>query len=84
MARIRMYSTTWCGYCIRAKALLERRGLEYEEIVMDDDPAFRQKLLEMTGRWTVPQIFIDDVPIGGYTELWCLDRDGKLDELAAA
>jgi glutaredoxin 3 len=78
-----MYSTTWCGYCIRAKALLDRRGLEYEEIVMDDDPAFRQKLLEMTGRWTVPQIFIDDVPIGGYTELWCLDRDGRLDELAA-
>ena len=78
-----MYSTSWCGYCIRAKALLERRGLEYEEIVMDDDPAFRQKLLEMTGRWTVPQIFIDDVPIGGYTELWSLDRDGRLDELAA-
>ena len=78
-----MYSTTWCGYCIRAKALLDRRGLEYEEIVMDDDPAFRQKLIEMTGRWTVPQIFIDDVPIGGYTELWCLDRDGRLDELAA-
>jgi glutaredoxin 3 len=78
-----MYSTTWCGYCIRAKALLDRRGLEYEEIVMDDDPAFRQKLLEMTGRWTVPQIFIDEVPIGGYTELWCLDRDGRLDELAA-
>ena len=57
--------------------------VEYEEIVMDDDPAFRQKLLEMTGRWTVPQIFIDDVPIGGYTELWCLDRDGRLDDLAA-
>ena len=83
MTRIRIYSTTWCGYCIRAKALLERRGLDYEEIVMDDDPAFRQKLLEMTGRWTVPQIFIDEVPIGGYTELWCLDRDGKLDDLAA-
>ena len=83
MPRIRMYSTTWCGYCVRAKALLERRGLEYEEIVMDDDPAFRQKLLEMTGRWTVPQIFIDDEPIGGYTELWCLERDGRLDELAA-
>ena len=78
-----MYSTTWCGYCIRAKALLERRGLEYEEILMDDDPAFREKLLEMTGRWTVPQIFIDDEPIGGYTELWCLERDGQLDELAA-
>ena len=83
MPRIRMYSTTWCGYCSRAKALLERRGLEYEEIVMDDDPAFRQKLLDMTGRWTVPQIFIDDEPIGGYTELWSLERDGRLDDLAA-
>jgi glutaredoxin 3 len=83
MPRIRMYSTTWCGYCVRAKALLDRRGLEYEEIVMDDDPAFRQKLLDMTGRWTVPQIFIDDEPIGGYTELWQLERDGRLDELAA-
>jgi glutaredoxin 3 len=83
MARIQMYSTTWCGYCIRAKALLEQRGLAYEEILMDDDPAFRQKLVEMTGRWTVPQIFIDDEPIGGYTELWTLDRDGRLEELAA-
>jgi glutaredoxin 3 len=83
MTRIRMYSTTWCGYCVRAKALLEKRGLDYEEIVMDDDPSFRQKMLEMTGRWTVPQIFIDDEPIGGYTELWCLDRDGKLEDLAA-
>ena len=83
MTQIRMYTTRWCGYCVRAKALLERRGLEYEEIVMDDDPAFRQKLLEMTGRWTVPQIFIDDVAIGGYTELWGLDRDGRLDDLAA-
>jgi len=83
MARIQMYSTTWCGYCVRAKALLERRGLEYEEILMDDDPAFRQKLLELTGRWTVPQIFIDGEAIGGYTELWGLERDGRLDELAA-
>jgi glutaredoxin 3 len=83
MARIRMYSTTWCGYCVRAKALLDRRCLEYEEILMDDDDAFRQKMLDMTGRWTVPQIFIDDKPIGGYTELWALDRAGGLDELAA-
>jgi len=83
MARIRMYSTTWCGYCVRAKALLESRGLEYEEIVMDDDPAFRQKMLDLTGRWTVPQIFIDEKPIGGYTELWHLDREGRLEDLAA-
>jgi glutaredoxin 3 len=78
-----MYTTTWCGYCVRAKALLDKRGLEYEEVLLDDDPAFRQKLLDLTGRWTVPQIFIDGKPIGGYTELWHLEREGGLDELAA-
>jgi glutaredoxin 3 len=84
MARIRVYSTRWCGYCVRAKALLESRGIEYEEISLDDDPAFRQKLFDLTGGWTVPQILIDGRPIGGYTELWRLDRDGRLgDDLAA-
>lgn len=78
-----MYTTAWCGYCVRAKTLLEDRGLEYDEVRMDDDPAFREKLLEMTGRWTVPQIFLDDRPIGGYAELWALARAGELDELAA-
>ena len=84
MARIRVYSTRWCGYCVRAKSLLESRGLEYEEISLDDDPAFRQKLFELTGGWTVPQILIDGKPIGGYTELWRLDRDGRLDDDLAA
>ena len=78
-----MYTTAWCGYCVRAKALLEGRGLAYDEIRMDDDPAFRAKLLERTGRWTVPQILIDGNPIGGYSELWQLDRAGELDEIAA-
>ncbi len=84
MARIRVYSTRWCGYCVRAKALLESRGIEYEEISLDDDPAFRQKLFDLTGGWTVPQILIDGRPIGGYTELWRLDRDGGLDDELAA
>jgi len=83
MARIRMYSTRWCGYCVRAKALLESRGLPFEEITLDDDPLFRQKLFELTGGWTVPQILIDEEAIGGYTELWALDARGLLDELAA-
>jgi glutaredoxin 3 len=78
-----MYTTRWCGYCVRAKALLESRGLAYEEISLDDDPVFRQRLLELTGGWTVPQILIDGEPIGGYTELWQLDRTGKLARLAA-
>ena len=65
MAQVRLYTTRWCGYCVRAKALLEQRGIPYEEISLDDDPAFRQTIFDLTGRWTVPQIFIDDEPIGG-------------------
>jgi glutaredoxin 3 len=84
MARIRVYSTRWCGYCVRAKALLESKGIEYEEISLDDDPAFRRKLFDLTGGWTVPQILIDGRPIGGYTELWRLDRAGRLDDELAA
>ncbi len=79
-----MYTTEWCGYCVRAKSLLDSRRLPYEEIRLDDDPSFRQTLLDLTGGWTVPQILIDGRPIGGYTELWRLDRDGALDELLAA
>jgi glutaredoxin 3 len=84
MARIQMYTTSWCGYCVRAKALLESRHLPYEEINLDDDPTFRQTIQDLTGGWTVPQILIDGQPIGGYTELWRLDRDGRLDALLAA
>jgi glutaredoxin 3 len=83
MALIQMYTTRWCGYCVRAKALLESREIEFEEISLDDDPVFRQRLLELTGGWTVPQIVIDGRPIGGYTELWQLDRNGELERLAA-
>ena len=84
MARVQVYSTRWCGYCVRAKALLDSREIEYEEISLDDDPAFRQKLFDLTGGWTVPQILIDGQPIGGYTELWRLDREGGLAERVAA
>jgi glutaredoxin 3 len=84
MPRITMYTTRWCGYCVRAKALLDGRGVEYEEIDLGDDPSFRARLNELTGGWTVPQILIDDQVIGGYTELWRLDRDGRLAELLAA
>jgi len=83
MARIQMYTTAWCAYCIRTKALLDAHGLEYEEISLDDDPEFRRRLLDLTGGWTVPQILIDGRPIGGYTELWQLDRAGELEQLAA-
>jgi glutaredoxin 3 len=84
MACVRLYTTRWCGYCVRAKQLLSGRGIPFEEVDLDGDPAFRQKLFDLTGGWTVPQITIDDRPIGGYTELWQLDREGRLDELLAA
>ena len=81
MARIRIYTTRWCGYCTRAKALLDSRGLAYDEVPLDHEIGFRQLLLDLTGGWTVPQILVDDRPVGGYTELWRLDRDGQLNEL---
>lgn len=84
MRKIRIYTTRWCGFCVRAKTLLESRGLPYQEISLDDDPAFRQTAYDATGGWTVPQIVIGDLPIGGYAELWRLEREGRLDDLLAA
>jgi glutaredoxin 3 len=79
-----MYTTDWCGFCLRAKALLEAKGLEYDEVRLDGDPRFRSRLLELTGNWTVPQILVDGRPIGGYAELRELDRAGALTALLGA
>ena len=82
-SRIRIYTTRWCGYCVRAKTLLEARGLPYEEVLLDDDPQFRRRLHDETGGWTVPQIVVDGRPIGGFAELWRLDKTGAPTDLAA-
>jgi glutaredoxin 3 len=84
VARVQIYTTAWCGYCVRAKALLDSRGIDYDEINLDGDVHFREKLLDLTGGWTVPQILVDGRPIGGYTELWRLDKSGSLAEQLAA
>ncbi len=84
MERVTMYTTRWCGFCVRAKSLLDAKGIPYDEIWLDDDSTFRQRVFDLTGRWTVPQILIDGQPVGGYTELWQLDRSGGLDERLAA
>ena len=84
MARVTVYTTRWCGYCVRAKALLTSRGIEFDEFSLDGDPAFRQKVHDLSEGWTVPQILIDGKPIGGYTELWRLDRDCRLEARLAA
>ena len=84
MSKVTIFTARWCGYCTRAKALLDGKGIAYEEVNLDDDPSFRQRLHDLTGGWTIPQIVIHDEPIGGYTELWRLDRSGSLDEKLAA
>lgn len=82
--QITMYTTDWCPYCIRAKAFLQQKGLEFEEIKLADDPNFREKIQALTGGWTVPQIVIGETPIGGYDDLRRLDKAGELDRLLAA
>lgn len=78
-AKVVMYSTAVCPYCQRAEQLLKARGVEtIEKIHIDQDPAERDRMIERTGRRTVPQIFIGEHHVGGYDDLAALDRDGKL------
>ena len=75
---ILVYTTGWCPFCMRAKALLERKGLKYREIDVEGDPALRDEMTRRSGRRTVPQIFIGETHVGGYEELSALDRAGGL------
>ena len=79
MQHVTMYTTAVCPYCIRAKQLLKARGVEHiEEIRIDQDPAERQRMMERTGRRTVPQIFIGETHVGGCDDLQALDASGGL------
>ena len=81
-ANVKVYSTTVCPYCVRAKQLLERKGIAYTEINLSNEaPEVRVELMEKTRHRTVPQIFINDEFIGGFDQLYKLDREGKLDQL---
>lgn len=82
-AHVRIYTRRWCGYCVAAERLLRAKGVAFEEIDATGDRELRGWLAEATGRSTVPQIFIDDQPIGGYDDLQALDRSGRLDDLLA-
>ena len=75
---IKIYSTSWCGPCKNAKRLLDERGLSYDEIDIDEIGWNRDDLYDLTGGRTVPQIVINEKPIGGYGDLLKLDREGKL------
>lgn len=82
MAKIEIYSSQRCPYCVKAKALLDKKGVSYREIdVTDDSVAWQQLVAKANGIRTVPQIFIDDAHIGGCDDLYELDRQGKLDSL---
>jgi glutaredoxin 3 len=84
MTEIVMYSTAWCGYCQRARNLLERKGAAFREIKVDEVPGEREIMLQKSnGRRTVPQIFIGERHVGGYDDLAALDRAGELDKLLA-
>ena len=76
-----MYSTRICPYCRMAERLLAKRGIEPEKVLVDDNPGRREEMIRLTGRTSVPQIFIGPHHVGGYCELVALDRDGKLDTL---
>lgn len=81
MKDVQVYSTDWCGYCTAAKKLLDERNITYVEINVQGDDEKRLWLMQTTGQRTVPQIFIGDTPIGGYSELSALDRAGELLEM---
>lgn len=76
-----MYSTRFCGYCLRARQLLARKGVEFEDIQIDLDWRKRSEMEQRSHRYTVPQIFIGERHIGGYDEMTALERQGKLDAL---
>lgn len=84
MSEIIIYSKEICPYCVRAKALLERKGAEFTEIKITDDATREEMIKKSGGRMTVPQIFIGDLHVGGYDELNALNAAGKLDELLKA
>ena len=84
MAQVELYTTMWCPYCARAKALLGDKGVEYEEYEINSIPGKRDEMMERSnGRHTVPQIFIDGRHVGGSDDLVELERAGRLDPMLA-
>jgi len=81
MPKVIIYTTKICPYCVRAKQLLQRKEVAFEEIRIDTDPEQLRIMLERSRRWTVPQIFIDDFHIGGFDDLSALEAGGELDPL---
>lgn len=81
---VKIYSSSNCSYCMWAKKLLDKKQVAYQEIRIDMDEEERNKMVEVTGKTSVPQIFIGERHIGGYSEMVELDQDGELDKLLSA
>jgi glutaredoxin 3 len=84
MSAVTVYTTDYCSLCVSAKKLLEKRGIDYEEINLARDADSREELSRLTGMYTFPQIIIGGQPLGGFAELLAADREGRLGELLAA
>ena len=80
-ASVTMYSTRFCPYCVRARGLLQSKQVSFTEIAVDEQPQLRREMVERSGRYTVPQIWIGEQHVGGYDDLALLERQGRLDEL---
>ena len=80
-AKITIYGSEHCSYCVAARMLLKKKGLEYDDILVTRDPAARAEMERRSGGQSVPQIFIDDSAIGGFDELYNLEQNGELDLL---
>lgn len=81
MAKIVIYTSAFCGYCSAAKNILQRKGAGFSEIRIDQTAGARDEMMELSGRRTVPQIFIDDQHVGGHDDLLALDRSGELEPM---
>ena len=82
--KVIIYSGRFCGYCTAAERLFQSKKAEYELIKVDEDPTQFEHMMEITGRRTIPQIFIGDFHVGGFDDLSALNQSGKLDELLIA
>lgn len=83
MKPVKMYTSSYCPFCVRAEQLLQKKGVTPEKINIEADPALQQEMMEKTGRRSVPQIFIGTQHVGGFDDLSALDRKGELDLLLA-
>ncbi len=81
LPEVTLYTTPFCGYCAMAKRLLKKKGVKFTDIGVMGKPKLRRRMEELSGGYTVPQIFIDETPIGGCDELAALERAGKLDNM---